>query len=107
MAESDPDSLGIKRLIDGHWRSMPRSDEYFAVTYVEPPIENKPAIGFDLASDPVRLATLDLARDSGRLVFSKQIVLINKDNGILALLPVYGMANRKAIRRNGARRCAD
>ena len=38
-----------------------RRDEYFPVYYIEPMVGNTPALGFNLASNPTRLAALNAA----------------------------------------------
>jgi signal transduction histidine kinase len=45
-----------------------KRDEYFPVYYVDPYQGNEEALGFDLASDPAILKSLDRARDFGRNV---------------------------------------
>ena len=42
--------------------------EYFPVFYVEPYKKNATALGFDLASNPVRRQALEFSRDSGEPV---------------------------------------
>lgn len=51
-------------------------EEYFPVYYVEPYQGNEGALGFDLASNPVRLAALEQARDTGEVVASASINLV-------------------------------
>lgn len=66
--------------------------EYFPVYYVEPFKGNEGAHGFDLASNPVRLKALELARDSGEMIASSKISLVQlKENnaGILLFVPVF------------------
>ncbi|MCH8238237.1 MAG: CHASE domain-containing protein, partial [Proteobacteria bacterium] len=67
-------------------------DEHFPVYYVEPFAGNEAAFGFDLASEPKRLRALEKARDSGRMVATKRITLVQetKDQyGFLVFQPVY------------------
>lgn len=66
--------------------------EYFPVYFIEPFQGNDGAHGFDLASNPVRLAALRQARDSATMVASSQIKLVQlkEDNvGVLLFAPVY------------------
>jgi PAS domain S-box-containing protein len=67
-------------------------DRYFPVYYVEPLEGNEGAVGFDLASNPTRRAALAKARDSGKLVTSSAIKLVQlKENntGVLLFAPIY------------------
>jgi PAS domain S-box-containing protein len=66
--------------------------EYFPVYYVEPYRSNEKALGFDVASNPERLQTLDLARDSGEMVASAPLTLVQgsrEQKGVLVFNPVY------------------
>ena len=66
--------------------------EYVVVQYVEPMAGNEAALGLDLCGDPVRLAALTRARDSGRTVASGTIALAldpRKHPGFAMRLPVY------------------
>ncbi len=70
-----------------------KRDEYFPVYYVAPYEGNERALGFDLASDPVRRKALMQARDSGEIVVSGRIRLVQDENsdqyGYLMFKPVY------------------
>lgn len=64
--------------------------EYYPVYYVEPHIGNETALGFDLGSNPTRLAALELARDTGELISSAAITLVQtRQPGILIFNPIY------------------
>jgi signal transduction histidine kinase/CHASE1-domain containing sensor protein len=66
--------------------------EYFPVLYVEPLASNELALGFDLASDATRRSALEKARDSGAIVASGRIELVQeteKQFGVLVILPIY------------------
>ena len=67
-------------------------DEYFPVYYVEPYTGNEAALGFDLASNAARSETLETARDSGAMVASSAIKLVQDEGiklGLLIFAPVY------------------
>ena len=69
----------------------PRS-EYFPVYFVEPYRGNEAALGFDLASNPACRAALLQARDSGMVVATSRITLVQETAnsfGVLLFLPVY------------------
>ena len=67
-------------------------EEYFPVYLVEPYEKNKAAHGFDLASSPARLKTLEKARDSGKMLATGRITLVQETGdqyGFLVFHPVY------------------
>lgn len=67
-------------------------DQYFPVYFIEPLKGNEAALGFDLASDPTRLAALNAARDSGELRPTSRIILVQDTEdsyGLLVFQPVY------------------
>lgn len=67
-------------------------EKYFPVYYLEPIAGNELALGFDLASNPARLEALELSRDSGELVATPSITLVQEQSnqkGILTFLPIY------------------
>ncbi len=76
-------------------RAMERAGtraEYFPVYFVAPRIGNRPALGFDLASDATRLAALEKARDTGKVTATARISLVqNKKEslGFLLFKPQY------------------
>ncbi|MEB0165193.1 CHASE domain-containing protein, partial [Glaciimonas sp. CA11.2] len=68
--------------------------EYFPVYFVEPLQGNEAAFGYDLASNPSRLAALESSRDSGEMKATVPVVLIQGDGfqrGFLMIYPVYGI----------------
>lgn len=67
-------------------------DTYYPVYFVEPMEGNEPALGYDLGSEPARLAALEQARDTGRRVATSRIMLVQEAGhqfGILVFEPVY------------------
>ena len=72
-------------------------DWYAAITYLEPAtVANARAIGFDSASEPVRRAALEQARDTGLPALTARIRLIQEleqeapvQAGFLMVLPLY------------------
>ncbi len=69
-------------------------DEFFPVYFVEPLAGNEAALGFDLSSNPTRQAALVAARDSGELVASGRITLVQEKDqrhGFLAFFPAYAI----------------
>ena len=66
--------------------------EYFPVYYLEPYEGNEAALGFDLASNPVRMEALNEARDTGQMVATARITLVQETKnqfGFLVFAPVY------------------
>ncbi len=69
-----------------------KREEYFPVYFVEPLKGNERAVGFDLGSEPTRLAALAEARRTGKIVATKRITLVQETDqqfGVLILVPVY------------------
>lgn len=67
-------------------------NEYFPVSFVEPYKGNEKAFGFDLASNLKRRQALETSRETGKLVITESITLVQekgKGKGFLAVLPVY------------------
>jgi len=70
-------------------------DEYFPVYYVAPFHSNEKALGFDLASDPVRRAALWRSADSAQPAATGRVVLVQETSncyGFLVFRPVYRRA---------------
>ena len=66
--------------------------EYYPVFFVTPLEGNERALGFDLGSDPTRRAAMEKARDTGKLVASERIRLVQETGerfAVLAFLPLY------------------
>jgi PAS domain S-box-containing protein len=67
-------------------------DEYFPVYYVTPLQGNEAAAGYDLASNALRRATIEKARDGGLAVATEPVRLVQASgdtSGILVFVPVY------------------
>ncbi|MEM9466224.1 MAG: EAL domain-containing protein [Actinomycetota bacterium] len=81
----------------------PAADSVIVAEFVEPLIGNEAALGFDLASDPVRRDALDLARDTALPVATAPLQLITDldgPEGVLVVAPLFrGDATRLADRR--------
>jgi signal transduction histidine kinase len=66
--------------------------EYVPVTYVAPFLNNEAALGYDLASNITRAATISLARATGRIMATERIQLVQEPRdqfGFLVVLPLY------------------
>ena len=66
--------------------------EYITVAYIQPLAANRNALGFDVASNPIRKIALEQARDGGQLVLTGRITLVQETQsqaGVLAFLPIY------------------
>ena len=74
-----------------------RRDTYAPVSYIEPFAgNNRQTMGYDMYSDPVRRAAMELARDTGQAVNTRKVLLpLDADEdplmqgGFLMFLPVY------------------
>lgn len=68
---------------------------YYPILYLEPPDQlNQTALGFDMYSQEVRRAAMELARDSGEAVLSGKTTLLQQPDsamqtGFLFVLPIY------------------
>lgn len=72
--------------------SAQKRDVYFPVSYIEPVSGNENALGFDLASNLKRLATLNLAQQTEKVAITPSIQLVQETDiqkSFLAVLPVY------------------
>ncbi len=81
-----------ERRKQGDMVSAGERDEYFPVYYMEPMKGNEKALGFDLASSATRLSALVESRDSGRMLATARITLVQEkatQKGFLAFLPFY------------------
>ncbi|MDE1948454.1 MAG: CHASE domain-containing protein [Burkholderiales bacterium] len=68
---------------------------YFPVDYIQPRSGNEKAFGFDLGSNPQRLAALEAARDGAAMVATAPIRLIQErgeQRGFLIFAPIYSGA---------------
>ena len=75
----------------------PRRSEYYPVYFVEPYKGNEIALGFDLASDATRKESLERARDTGQLVATRRIKLVQETSGqfgFLVFASIYGKGSR-------------
>ena len=76
----------------GQMERAERRAEHISVTYIEPFKGNEAAMGFDVASNPARLKALERSRDTGEMVATGPITLVQEAEeqfGILILKPVY------------------
>src|SRR5258706_7037628 len=84
--------------------------EYFPVAFIEPlSAANANVLGFDLYSEPIRHAALDLARDSGQVAVSGKLVLARDSpegaqTSVVVVAPLY--ASDMSLRSVDERRAA-
>jgi PAS domain S-box-containing protein len=81
-----------ERASQGHLIPAARREEHFPVYFVEPRKGNEKAIGFDLASEPMRLEALSRSRDTGQMVATTPIALVQEvehQAGFLVFVPIY------------------
>ena len=68
--------------------------EYVPVRYIVPLAPNRPAVGFDIASEPIRQDAIRRALASNAMAVTSPIQLVQDRRqriGVLELLPVYGI----------------
>jgi len=75
-------------------RRVGRADEggeHFPVTFVQPVEGNEAALGLDLGAEPTRAAAIARARDTGRLVMTGGIRLVQNEGaiGLLVFAPIF------------------
>lgn len=77
----------------GRLRPAALRDEHVPVLYIEPLAANERALGFDVASEPIRREALERARDLGEVTATRRIRLVvqqGKENyAVLLFSPVY------------------
>ncbi len=85
-------SLGItERGADGRLAPAAARPRYYPVAFAAPLVGNERAVGYDLGSDPVRLAALEAARRTGRPQATAPIRLLQERQtqaGFLLFMPV-------------------
>lgn len=104
LAESQAGFFINERDDNGATVPVSPRDWYAPVIYVEPLGSNRAAVGYDLASEDRRLAALLAARDSGTLVATAGIRLVQEpenQRGFLVFSPIYrnqpaNLAERRA-----------
>lgn len=81
---------------DGRVTPAARRREYFPASLLEPLQGHEIVLGFDIASETTQLAALDRARDTGDLVVSDRLSLVqdtgNQNSDVVVFLAVYGGA---------------
>jgi PAS domain S-box-containing protein len=94
--ENDPNFAILEHDKVGGTRQADDRTEYYPVTYVEPLQGNEAAVGFDLASDPERRATILRTIATGTVAATAPVRLIQRPEdlkGILLTLSVPGGPN--------------
>jgi PAS domain S-box-containing protein len=75
-----------ERLSSGELGPAAQREVYYPVSFIEPRAGNEPAVGFDLGSDPVRLAAVRQALRSGRPTISDPVRLVQETGTAKSLL---------------------
>jgi PAS domain S-box-containing protein len=81
-----------ERAADGRLVTAGEREAYHPARYLEPLRGNEAAVGFDVASDAVRRAALERARDTGEATVTEPIELVQQAGGpagFLVFVPVY------------------
>ncbi|MEE8435575.1 MAG: CHASE domain-containing protein, partial [bacterium] len=82
----------LERRQGGGMKRAGKREVYYPVYFVEPLAGNEKAFGFDLGSESTRLAALNEAADTGKMVISGRITLVQETGsqfGFLVFLPIY------------------
>lgn len=91
---------------DGLLRPSARREVHAPILYIEPLAREQVALGYDLASNPARRRALDAATDSGGVVLTEALRLVNYPDewGVLAVAAAYGgiASPVDAVARQGA-----
>ena len=78
--------------VEGNNLAAGKRNSYYPVYYVEPLKGNEDILGLDIGTEPVRLAVLERARDTGNVAVSEQIQLMQenrKQSGFIVTVPTY------------------
>jgi two-component system sensor histidine kinase/response regulator len=90
--EGSPEFRITERNQKGELVPAANREEYYPVHHAEQKETNAAAFGFDVASDPVRRATLEKARDTGKPAVTERLRLVQEKGDRFAFLvfaPVY------------------
>lgn len=90
--EGLPDFQITERTAQGVMVKAARRKEYFPVYFIEPFKGNEEALGNDLASEPLKLAALNYARDTEQVTATAGIKPVQEKGGsysVFILQPVY------------------
>ncbi|MBF0559677.1 MAG: CHASE domain-containing protein [Nitrospirae bacterium] len=90
--EGFPDFEFTERIAQGKMKRAEKRKEYFPIYFVEPYKGNEIALGFDYASTPDRLETLEVARKTGEIRSTPRITLVQETKsqfGFIVFAPVY------------------
>ncbi len=88
----------------GHLVRAAQREEYVPVYFENPLEKNRPALGFDLASNPEREAALENARDTDKATATAPLRLVQETGnqmGFLVVLPIYRGPHETAAERGG------
>ncbi len=86
-----------ERTADNRLVKAAQRAEYVVVYYIEPLPSNRPALGFDIASNPTRLKAIEQGFRTGKLSATDRITLVQETGrqfGVLLLLPIYQQGAR-------------
>lgn len=89
MQNDFPDYEVTERNKSGLIVSAVKRELYMPVVYIEPLIGNQEAFGFDLASNSARFKTLIEVQNSGKVLATESINLVQGGRGFLKVMPVY------------------
>ncbi|MEI8297841.1 MAG: CHASE domain-containing protein [Pseudomonadota bacterium] len=91
-AVGHPDYRVVERNTLGQLVPAGERAEYFPVSFLYPLSSNEAALGFDLASDATRHATMEQSRLNRRMTVSQRVTLVQSPtqaDGVLAFEPIF------------------
>ena len=99
------DYVVTERDENGKSRPVSPRETYVPIQYIEPYASNKAAVGFDLASDPVRKIALGKAKETRAPQATGRIKLVQESGnqyGVLLLAPVFDATGQSGDIAKGA-----
>ena len=109
LIESRDDHPGFRfteRGPDGKMQVDSDREDYFPVLYEVPKIGNEPAFGYNLGSDPVKVPALEKARDTGDVISTPRVKLVQGKGdqyGVLLFNPVYSKTDVPTVEERRSR----
>jgi len=102
IQQNNPTFAISERNADGILSKANQRMTYYPITFIEPHAGNASAHGFDLGSNTARETALKRAGNTGTLVITETIELVqdeDKANALLAFMPIYeGMPTTQKLR---------
>jgi len=95
-AEGDAGFAITERNAEGHLVPATAREVHVPVAYVEPLAGNEAAVGYDIASEPVRRSALERASEIGSAAITERLHLVQAEDDVWAVLIVAPIARAEA-----------